>query len=206
MKIFGLLGSLFAFAMAFYALVMDVTVPTAMGSRVVNIHLVTQQQNLLMISLMILIFGVVLIIIGRKSKESITKEKNSKSSDLFKEFPTEKGCNYKLIKKDGVSFKIIKEKTLEFYNEENFEIKVDNEQTFFIKNISNDAYIEVKDKGAFVMLSIWDAEKPNFIEKLYGVNKIEDKADKIIELSKMLEKGLISEDEFLSLKNNVTKK
>jgi hypothetical protein len=208
MKTFGSLISLFAFILAFYALTMDVSISNGLGNKIVNIHLITQQQNLLLMSLMLLLLGLVFILLGRKSKVN-KKTNTSINTELFKKIPTENGFNYTLNKKDGVSFNIVKSKLLELYTKESFTIKEDSKESLFMKKSDSKAYIDAKDKGSFIALSVWNTITPDFIDELYGLEKQEqplNSTDKLIELSKMLEKGIISKEEFLSLKNNIITK
>lgn len=203
MKTFGFLIIFVSLVFGLYAFNMDVSVPTHLG-RVVNIHLVTQQQNYLYISGIGLLIGIVLSFFVKTTKEDKTKKiENNKTKKGYEKSKTEKGFNYKLYITESITFDVIKNKIYSFYSEQSFIKKNDNENTLFIKNDEQNAYVEVKNMDDYIKVSVWNTVEPSFMENLYlqnnkeknENNKIAD-IDKLIELGKLYKDNLITKEEF----------
>lgn len=211
MKSLGVILIVISLILGFYAFNMDVSVSTIYGNRVVNFGLINRQQNFLYLSGLMLVIGLVLFLIKNYTKKDIDTNLNAKAE--YNEVKTEKGFNYKLPINDKVTFEILKEKTLNFYSNIGFIKQVDNENTFFIKNDSINAYVEIKNRDSYLNMSIYNTEKPNFIDSLYDENSEKDisrkdiekdNIEKLLKLSKLLDKGLISEDDFKAYKKTLS--
>lgn len=215
MKILGVILIIISLVIGFFAFTMDVSVATNYGNRVVNFSLINQQKNYMYLSGLMLIVGLVLLLIKNSSSKienKITENETTKNSK-YDEVKTENGFNYKLPINENVTFQIIKEKILDFYSKLGFFEQINNDNTFFIKNDSTKAYIEVKVRENYINISIYNTEKPNFIDNLYNPITKENKddknvslenIDKIIKLSKLLDKGLITEEEFISYRKTLS--
>lgn len=208
MKIFGIVIIIGSLLLGFYAFNMETSVYSGFG-RVSNISLMNQQQNYLYVSGLCLLVGIILFVASNFiKKETIISEQ----LNLFEEIKTEKGFNFKLPISNEVNFLNVKSEILEFYKQFNFnDIKTDEENSFLIKNSLGDAYIELKYRDTYLQLSVYNTTRPIFIDNYYkekvsnSNNQILD-TDKLIELSKMLEKGLITKEEFEEHKRNINKK
>lgn len=204
MKTFGILLTIASLLFGLFAFNMDVTVPSYIGGRIVNISLMHQQQNYLYVSGLGLIIGIVLSVFVKSSKKD-----NSEMNTDYEESKTEKGFNYKLSITDKVTFSLIKEKTIEFYKELSFITKIDNEDTFFIKNDEANSYVEIKNMETYIKFSTYNTLEPEFIKELYVKNEISsinNNTDKLIELGKMYKDGLLTREEFEEQKNLLSKK
>lgn len=200
MKLIGILIIAFSLLLGFYAFNMNISVYSDLG-RVTNLSLMNQQQNYLYISGLSLLVGIILFV----ASNFVKKEKiNDVQDNLFEEIKTEKGFNYKLPITDEVNFLSVKNKILEFYKELNFnDVKTDEGDSFFIKNSSGNGYVELKSIDTYLKLAVYNTSRPIFIDEIYkekeevsSSNNQTSEIDKLIELSKMLEKGLITKEEF----------
>ena len=215
MKILGVILIIISLVIGFFAFTMDVSVATNYGNRVVNFSLINQQKNYMYLSGLMLIVGLVLSLIKNSSfkiENKISENETTKNSQ-YDEVKTEKGFNYKLPINENVTFQIVKEKILNFYSKLGFLEQINNENTFFIKNDSTKGYIEVKIRENYINISIYNTEKPNFIDNLYNPiaeeneddkNVSLENIDKIIKLSKLLDKGLITQEEFISYRKTLS--
>ncbi len=210
MKFLGGILIVISLVLGFFAFTMDISVATNYGNRVVNFSLINQQKNYMYLSGIMLIVGLVLTLI--KNSSSKIENKITKNSQ-YDEVKTENGFNYKLPINENVKFEIIKEKVLDFYSKLGFFEQISNENTFFIKNDSTKAYVEIKDRETYINISIYNTIKPTFIDSLYNAITEENEddknvnlenIDKIIKLSKLLDKGLITEEDFISYKKSLS--
>ena len=118
---------------------------------------------------------------------------------------------YEIEVNDNVNFLTIKEKIKDFYIPLDFNnIKIDREDLFFIKNDKENSYVQLKEDNKKLYIELFKAKKANFIEEL--INKSSDNNDfdndktkKLLEIKDMLEKDLITKDEFDELKAEVLK-
>jgi hypothetical protein len=121
--------------------------------------------------------------------------------------------------KMGFTFENIKSKTLEFYKDEGFNDKrIDTEKMYMIKNSENKSYIQIEKKSNLVKLSAHNTKRPEFIDKLEDSTSIsisispetEKKVENenttslnLVELVKMYEKKLLTDEEFKKLKSEL---
>jgi len=111
MKNYGWVITLVGAALGVYAfLFFDVTVPFDDDTRVVNIHLMSRQQNLLLIAAVLFIGGILLSRVSgkRKSRENIDHT-NIDSIDESEYFINDDGiCDINHLKVDELSLKLLK--------------------------------------------------------------------------------------------------
>jgi len=129
------------------------------------------------------------------------------------------------ISKD-INFNYIKNKIFEYFNSLNFTNVVKDKEKFYqIRNDKANAYILLKEKDDKLYLELFRVNEPNFINKIKKNTKIDnstkselterkidlretnsdnnDKTKKLVELKDMLEKDLITKDEFDKLKKEI---
>ena len=106
-------------------------------------------------------------------------------------------------------FQDIKEKLLEQYGKDKYSnLVIDRDDIWLVKNAKGNSYLEIRIKDELILLV--EAYNVDNKPQIFMKNKENDNADKnisnvdkIIELSKLLEKGLITQEEFLNHKKEI---
>ena len=123
---------------------------------------------------------------------------------------------FELKRTDHITFQSIKEQAMSYYNDKGFtNIKIDNDGTFLVKTEDGKSYYEIQNNYRdYILFSVYNNEKPSFIDSIIeqekSIQKEQDKKEnlkqntkKVIELGNMLEKGLITQEEFEMMKNEL---
>lgn len=108
-------------------------------------------------------------------------------------------------------FEIIKNKLFEQYQSDGFDkIEIDTENVFLLKKSLGDGYIQIRNTGTILYLEL---NKVTFAPIInFNGKKIDDdtnsqinesSTDKLLKLSALYDKGLISKEEFLAHKNQI---
>jgi hypothetical protein len=100
----------------------------------------------------------------------------------------------------------VKKKLSEQYKKESYTtIKIDSETTFQLRKSDGlSGYIQIEFKNKRIKVEIYNVEEtPIIIEEKVEIKVKSNNTEKLIELSKMLEKGLITEDEFKKMKTDI---
>ncbi len=148
-----------------------------------------------------------ILVVGEpKSKESTITVKKEQNNKLIKRDYKNETYFINIENYQEDDFKNTKEKLLEQYQSEGYKkITIDTDDHWSLRP-ENEArgYIQVVLKNNIMKIEIYNVKsKPSIFPELSNQIKDENKTDKLLELSRMLSKGLITEDEFLIHKNNL---
>jgi len=120
---------------------------------------------------------------------------------------------FELKRSDDINFENIKKLASDFYAPKGFtDIDVDNETTYLVSTPNGNSYYEIKDYYKdYIVLSVFNADRPDFVDDLLKPKETlndssgnkDDKTAKLIELANMLEKGLLSQEEFEKMKKEL---
>lgn len=99
-------------------------------------------------------------------------------------------------------FEDAKTKLYEEYRNEFDIVAINDERTWKIKSDSLRGYVQIEARNGKMIIEAYNTDKPSIYST--PIPQSSQDIDKLIELSKMLEKGLITEKEFLSNKNKLS--
>lgn len=144
---------------------------------------------------------------GWKREDFIVKPKEVKNDDMFIESEDLKNSTYYCTLKSCSSsdFGKVKNTLKTQYETEKFTIITTDRDDFFQlkKEDNSNGYVNIQFKNKTIDIEAYNvAEKP-MIFKQQNIQS-PNNADRLIELSRMLEKGLITEQEFMDLKKNMS--
>lgn len=186
---------------------------TVPKSRVNNLGLMNDKQNHIIGAGLTLVIGVMLFIFGSRKEDEVIKEnKKNKQQNSIKEDFKNNTYIFTIDIDENINFKSIKENTNIFYTDKGFiDIKIDKENSYMIKTNDGKSYIQIENKNDRILFQAFNTVRPDFIDTLNKKDNTDIKAkenttDKLINLANMLEKGLISEDEFKKLKADMIDK
>lgn len=203
MKIFGIVLIVLAILLGLYSLGMDVTVWVNSETRVVNLHLMSQQQTLLVTSGALLIVGVLILLLSKSQRDTPIKASKKGVTRKFR------NNTYIIELKDYEAnhFRDAKKSLSEQYLKHGYTLVSRDDATIWtLKSPTNSkTYIQVQVTLDGLKVEAFNVpEEPEvFIEK--EEDKKRNITLEILELSKMLEKKLISEEEFINMKKELVR-
>lgn len=163
----------------------------------------------------VICFLVPIAIIGLLFIENKNKKESHETNEDSVETFQDDTYSFSLQKTDSVTFESIKTLVKEFYKEYGLDdIKLDNNNIFVVKTQDAKAYIQVENKPEKVNLSVKNSVRPDFVDSLYPERKEEPAVkiqpktydtEKLINLGNMLDKGLITKEEFENMKQELIK-
>ena len=148
-----------------------------------------------------------ILVVGEpKPKESIaTVSKSQNNKTINRSYKNETYfINIENYTEDD--FKIAKEKLIEQYQSEGYKkITIDTDEHWSLRPENESrGYIQIVLKNNIMKIEIYNVKsEPSIFKEQLNSIQDENKTDKLLELSRMLNKGLITEEEFLVHKNNL---
>ena len=175
---------------------------------------------MLMFIILIMVIILLYYVIGNQKAQKESREPKRVDKSAYKnirEMYTNDTYIIEINDKMGFTFEDIKSKALEFYKNEGFNDKrIDTEKMYMIKNSESESYIQIEKKSNLVKLSAHNTKRPDFIDKLEDFistapsPEIEKKEETVnttslslVELVKMYEKKLLTDEEFKKLKSEL---
>ena len=121
---------------------------------------------------------------------------------------------FELKRNDNVTFEKLKSIAYDFYKDKSFkDVKLDNENNYMVKTEDGKSYFQIENNYQdFIKLTVYNSVRANFVDSLYQdkeIKKVEstsnstDKTSKLVDLANMLEKGLLSKEEFNRMKQEL---
>jgi len=116
------------------------------------------------------------------------------------------------IPTDNLSFEKIKEQTYDYYLSKGItNIIIDTNKVYLVKSEDKLSFIQLENKNDKFILSIKNTDKPSFLDDILPKEEvsnqdIKDDTAKLIDLANLLEKGLISKEEFQIMKKDIVDK
>jgi uncharacterized membrane protein len=170
-----------------------------------------------MLGTIVLIMVIILlyyVISNQKAqKEERTQVQSQNVSKNFTENFANNTYSFKLKRINDVSFEKIKELTIDFYKEFDFnDIVSDKENSYMVSNEDGKSYFQIENNNQdFIKLTVFNALRPDFIDSMYekDTKEIElteiniNKTSQLIDLANMLDKGLITKEEFEKMKQDL---
>jgi len=203
MKVFGVLLIIIGVVFGLYSVAMDVTVYVDETTRVANIHLISQQQTYVTTSGIILFIGVIMALMPRKTKELPEEIKNERGVER-----TFRNDTYFVFVPNYQELDFIKAKESLFnqYSKVGYTYISRNDSTIWtLKSPTKPkSYIQVQVKIERIQIEAYNVEQePTVFTEAEEPTVKEDTTAQLIELSKMLEKKLITETEFINMKKKL---
>lgn len=178
-------------------------------SRVNNFGLMNDKQNYIMGSGITLLIGVILLIIGIRKEDEEGKSIDNNKKDGIKSSVKQRSSDNPLqniYELNDLTFSEIRERLLEQYKPLGYTISRDLPNMFILHKEDSRILLKYSIGNNNSTIELMDAPTPYIIKEPLIPEGEKGEIDKLLKLSDMLEKGLLTKEEFNVQKNALLKK